>query len=615
MLSEQFLALYNEELRYLRESGQQFAATHPQVAQHLGMHADGVLDPFVERLLEGTAFLSSRIQERLNNEQPEFALQMLSRLAPLWYTPLPSIATIAITPDLTSPQWHTQATLPKGSKVTMTDPSLNNKSACFVTGRTLNVQPLSIEHAECLSSSPSHLPESVARHLQDGLAHISLRLTTHGILPIAELDLDPLQLTLTGDSVRANQLLTMLLNHSLRVIAWTATDDRPLLKRLEPEQITLSGLHEDEALLPSAIGELPGSRLLREYFATPSRFFSIELQGLNSFLRQASRQHTFEILFVLEERPLSLIDRVTADDFRLFATPVINLHRRHCDPVLINSERTEHAVIVDRLNPRLYEIHHILQVDGLLNEGGHLSFSALHGDSRFDDDQEEYRPGYAIRRRKDPANRQHKGGQLPCDDMFISLSPGASGLNMDQVRSLVIQAMVCDRHLVPSTLQQPIFQLDTALPVRRLEMLRHPSNPRPVPDISLAWQALRILGDNPLRHAFPHVDNCAPLLRDWLTLFCQSQDTRQEKRIASLTLAKIEHHFERYRGPGPIAWIRGAKATLNLRSDHHADQGAFLFGYLLHQALSHYCELGQSLRLNLSVDGEPYARWEPIRHG
>lgn len=47
------------------------------------MHIDGVLDPFVERLLEGSAFLCTRIQEKLNNEQPEFALQMLSRTAPL----------------------------------------------------------------------------------------------------------------------------------------------------------------------------------------------------------------------------------------------------------------------------------------------------------------------------------------------------------------------------------------------------------------------------------------------------------------------------------------------------------------------------------------------------
>lgn len=116
MFSERFLQLYNDELRYFREAGRQFASSHPEVAQHLGMHIDGVLDPFVERLLEGSAFLCTRIQEKLNNEQPEFALQMLSRLAPLWYTPVPAIATVAIKPDLSFPQWHSQVDLPRGAE-------------------------------------------------------------------------------------------------------------------------------------------------------------------------------------------------------------------------------------------------------------------------------------------------------------------------------------------------------------------------------------------------------------------------------------------------------------------------------------------------------------------
>lgn len=74
---------------------------------------------------------------------------------------------------------------------------------------------------------------------------------------------------------------------------------------------------------------------MREYFAAPSRFFSLELHGVRDFLRQCERVHEFEILFALEQRPLTLIGRVNARDFHLFATPVINLYRRHCSPVLL----------------------------------------------------------------------------------------------------------------------------------------------------------------------------------------------------------------------------------------------------------------------------------------
>ncbi len=65
------------------------------------MHIDGVLDPFVERLLEGSAFCT-RIQEKLNNEQPEFAL-VLSRSAPCGTRRFLLIATVAIARSLFSP--------------------------------------------------------------------------------------------------------------------------------------------------------------------------------------------------------------------------------------------------------------------------------------------------------------------------------------------------------------------------------------------------------------------------------------------------------------------------------------------------------------------------------
>lgn len=58
MFSERFLQLYNDELRYFREAGRRSPLRIPCVAQHLGMHIDGVLDPFVERLLEALLFFA-----------------------------------------------------------------------------------------------------------------------------------------------------------------------------------------------------------------------------------------------------------------------------------------------------------------------------------------------------------------------------------------------------------------------------------------------------------------------------------------------------------------------------------------------------------------------------
>ncbi|QXO66247.1 type VI secretion system baseplate subunit TssF [Morganella morganii] len=612
MLSDRFLTLYNEELRFLREEGLLFAKANPQVAQHLGMMPDGVLDPFVERLLEGTAFLSARVHERLNNEQPEVAIQMINRLAPYWFTPLPSIATVAVEPDLTSPQWHSDVTLPRGSKLTLHDTAPGHRNATFTTGRDLNIQPLVIAHAECATTPSAQLPQSVLQCMQDGRAHISLTMNTQGVVSLSELNFSPMTLTFAGDIVHANQLLTAIQSDTLRVILWCRQDNKaPQMHLLEPGNIRQAGLQAEDALLPAVSGELPGSRLLREYFAAPSRFFSIELHGLMPFLQAGDKCTEFNMIFVLNKTPVKLTGNVSRDDFRLFSTPVINLSRRRCSPVLVNGEHTEYPVIVDKLNPGLYEIHHLLQVDGLLADKGYVPFSPLHGYARFDEPP--VSAGYSLRRvRRVTEDKYDSAPAMPKDSLFISLSAGPDNFSPDSVRSLSIEALVCDRHLDPSRLQQPVFRPDTALPVGPVEILRTPSRPQGVPCSTQAWKVLQLLSVNPLRYALPDFPDNSQLLREWLSLFCPPDDSRQQRRIDSLRHAVIAHRFECNPLPGPLAWSRGAEITIDLRGNHHSDRGAWLFARILHHALAEYCELGQTLRMQLNVDSEPLAQWEPI---
>ena len=59
-MDPQFTRLYQDELSYLRELGVEFAREHPKIAARLGLDGMEVADPYVERLLEGFAFLAAR---------------------------------------------------------------------------------------------------------------------------------------------------------------------------------------------------------------------------------------------------------------------------------------------------------------------------------------------------------------------------------------------------------------------------------------------------------------------------------------------------------------------------------------------------------------------------
>ena len=47
---------------HLRELGGEFAREFPKIAARLGLEGMEVADPYVERLLEGFAFLAARVQ-------------------------------------------------------------------------------------------------------------------------------------------------------------------------------------------------------------------------------------------------------------------------------------------------------------------------------------------------------------------------------------------------------------------------------------------------------------------------------------------------------------------------------------------------------------------------
>lgn len=63
---EEFLRYYHGELTYLRRMGQIFARQHSKLAGRLELSPHDCADPQVERLLESFAFLTARIQRRLD---------------------------------------------------------------------------------------------------------------------------------------------------------------------------------------------------------------------------------------------------------------------------------------------------------------------------------------------------------------------------------------------------------------------------------------------------------------------------------------------------------------------------------------------------------------------
>ena len=75
-MDPRLLRYYNQELQHLHEMGAEFARQFPKIAGRLGMDGIEVTDPYVERLLEGTGFLTARVQLKLDAEFPRFTQRL-----------------------------------------------------------------------------------------------------------------------------------------------------------------------------------------------------------------------------------------------------------------------------------------------------------------------------------------------------------------------------------------------------------------------------------------------------------------------------------------------------------------------------------------------------------
>ncbi len=93
-MDRRLLRYYNRELQHLRGTAGEFAREFPKIASRLSLDEFACGDPYVERLLEGFAFLAARVQLKLDAEFPQFTQSILETVYPHYLSPTPSAAIV-----------------------------------------------------------------------------------------------------------------------------------------------------------------------------------------------------------------------------------------------------------------------------------------------------------------------------------------------------------------------------------------------------------------------------------------------------------------------------------------------------------------------------------------
>lgn len=335
---------FQDELLYLRELGRDFGRAYPLAAPML---ADRGADPDVERLLEGVAFLTGRIRQKLDDELPEAIHAIASLLFPHLLRPLPATAILELSPLASAMREPT--TVPMGTEFGST--TVEGTSCRFRASWDTDLIPWSLEDVRLES-------------LTGGRQQLRLSMRIDAGLPVAQIAPARTRFHLAGDVHAAFDLLMWISTYLEEVAVLEHRNDGKAREIPLGKAVHLIGYEDDEALFPLASAMFPGFRLIEEYYTLPQKFAFFEIEGLGKASGIGETIERFDVVLRFS-RALPPEFKVNRDWLKLHCVPIANVFPTTSEPIRVVPQREQFLVRPAGLPPGHAEVYAILRASAV----------------------------------------------------------------------------------------------------------------------------------------------------------------------------------------------------------------------------------------------------------
>jgi len=619
-LDPNFLKYYNQELDFIRRMGGEFAEEFPKIAGRLGLDAFECSDPYVERLIEGFAFLAARVQLKVDAGFPRFSQHLLQMVYPHYLAPVPSMSIVQIQPNLGEGSLAEGVTIPRDSQM-RSNIGKGEQTACeYRTAHDLTLWPLQLTEAKYLDN-PSALANLGTPSREGVKASLHLRLQSTASLLFNQLSMETLPIYLRGAEV-AYPIYEQLMANVVGMVVQPAKKPAPWREVFSPSTIRPLGFDDDQALLPYTARSFEGYRLLQEYFAMPERFLFVELSDLQRALGRCE-DNELDFIFLFNRSVPELADTVGVSHFNLFCTPAVNLFPKHADRIHLSTATAEYHIVPDRTRPmdfEVYDVHEVLGYGtGAEPEREFLPFYQLK-DRHI---QREPRAYYMLtreQRRLSPAQRR-KGPRTSYigSEVFISLVDAEQAPFSSSLKQLGLQLLCTNRDLplqMPVGVGQSDFSLQAGAPVESIHCLAGPTKPRPSNARGeTAWRLISHLSLNYLSLIDNDKEEGATALRQLLKLYSDASEPHIRKQVEGLQSIQSTPIISPISHGGPITFARGLELTLTFDEAAFQGSGVFLLGAVMEHFLCQYVSINSFTETVVkTVERGEVIRW-PARLG
>lgn len=616
-IDPRLLRFYNDELAYLREDARAFGEEHEAVAGRLGLKTPTDPDPYVERLLEGVAYLGARVQLKIADQYPEFTQHLLHAIQPHYLAPTPSMCIAGFEPKDGDPILVKGHHVPRGTPLAATATDQGGASVEFRTGHDVTLWPLKIVQAEYLPSRAAVAPFAAAADVR-AEAGLRLRFEATGGAELPHVLPQALPIYLAGSEAVPAELYRQMIGETAAVIARSAdaaAGPEGWVRLPQPGQV---GFADDEALLPAELRSFRGYRLLTEYFACPERFLFVDLKGLDRGFRSSPKACDVVLLFTRSAPALH--NALDPSNFRLFATPAINLFEKQLGRVRVSRFEHEHHVVPDRARPLDFEVFRILDVKAYAaNSIDARTVAPLYAPGALLYDWNEalfYTTQLRPRRLSSREQRLRRRGEYTGTETWISLTAPGAPERLDDVDELAVRALVTNRELPELlTFRGSHHFTVSGVPARAVTVLRAPT--RSQTPMGMGDAAWRVIG-----HLTPNYTSLAPetgsdpqVLRDHLALYGRPDDAVSRRQVDGVTAIRSERIARRVPGMDRMSIARGHRIRVTL-DDAAFDKGRmFLFSAVLERFLAEFASVNSFTETWVGSGNEgEFQRW-PLRIG
>ena len=594
-MDPRLLRLYNEELAHLREVGAEFAHEFPKVARRLSMDGLEVADPYVERLLEGFAFMTARTQLKLEAQYPQFIAHLLETLYPNFLAPVPSMMVARLRADLSNPGLARGLKVPRGAALTSTLVRGQNSRCEFRTAHEVCVWPIEITQAQVFMHAPdlplAQLP--VARQMRSGLR---LRLRAHGGARFDQMPLQTLQLHISAPGDAGWRLHELIGGAALGSLLWPvgAADTNVAAQwRDARSSVAPTGFSNQQALLPETLRAFSAYRLLQELAALPQRFLFFDVMDLAPRLaRVAATEVDLVIPFSHAEAGLDAL--IDAASVSLNCTPAINLFAKRLDRIQITSGVHEFHAVPDRARPMDFEVHSIASLTGYgAAQGGAQEFLPLYAAHHTEAAQ--HNAYFTVRRTprllSQKQTLQGTRSAYVGSEVFLSLVDPHGAPYSDELRQIAASALVTQRdlpNLLPGTPSGEInegntsWAIDGVPAIETVECLRGPTRPLARnAQGDYGWSLINHLALNHLALAAEDPQRAAAALRSVLRLYGPPEDPAWRKQVEGIVALRATPVTRRLQHRGPLAFGLGVQVDVEVDELAYQGGSAFVVGSVL----------------------------------